>query len=127
VILGVGVDLVDVERMHEVLTRRWAQRFITRVFSAEEIDACEASPNPAQCYSARFAAKEALVKAFGTGFSEGIVPGMIFVRGGERNRPEIHLKDKALQFAQSKKVSAIHVSLTHTATSACAFVVVETG
>lgn len=125
-ILGVGVDLVDVERMHAVLTRRWAQRFITRVFSAEEIDTCESSPNPAQCYAARFAAKEALVKAFGTGFSGGITPGMIFIRAGERNRPEINLKNKALQFAQSKKVSAIHVSLTHTPTSACAFVVVET-
>ncbi len=94
-ILGVGVDLVDVERMHLVLTRRWAQRFITRVFSPDEISACETSPNPAQCYAARFAAKEALVKAFGTGFSRGITPGMIFVKGGERNRPEINLKSKA--------------------------------
>jgi holo-[acyl-carrier protein] synthase len=127
VILGVGVDLVDVDRMHVVLTRKWSQRFIARVFSPEEIDACKASPNPAQCYAARFAAKEALAKAFGTGFSGGITPGMIFIRAGERNRPEINLKGKALQFAQSKKVSAIHVSLTHTATSACAVVVVETG
>ncbi len=126
-ILGVGIDLVDVERMHLVLTRRWAQRFITRVFSDEEIKACEASPNPEQCYAARFAAKEALVKAFGTGFSRGITPGMISVKGGERNRPEISLRSAALQFAQSKKISAIHVTLTHTASSACAFVVVETG
>jgi holo-[acyl-carrier protein] synthase len=120
------VDLVDVERMRLVLTRKWAQRFITRVFSDEEIKACAGSPNPAQCYAARFAAKEAVVKAFGTGFSQGITPGMISVKGGERNRPEISLTNAALHFAQSKKVSAVHVSLTHTATSACAFVTVET-
>ncbi len=112
--------------MHLVLTRRWAQSFITRVFSPDEISACETSPNPAQCYAARFAAKEALVKAFGTGSQEASTPGMIFVKGGERNRPEINLKSKALKFARTKNVSAIHVSLTHTATSACAFVVVET-
>lgn len=124
-ILGVGVDLVDVGRMRVVLTRRWAHRFIKRVFATEEIDACERSPHPAQCYAARFAAKEAVAKAFGTGFSRGITPAMMSVRGGERNRPEIKLTDRALQFAQSKKVSAIHVSLTHTGTEACAFVVVE--
>jgi holo-[acyl-carrier protein] synthase len=126
VILGVGVDLVDVERMAAVLTKRWARRFIARVFSVEEIDVCESSANSAQCYAARFAGKEALVKAFGTGFSRGIAPGMIAVRGGERRRPAINLTDKALQFAQANMVSAIHISLSHTATSACAVVVVET-
>jgi holo-[acyl-carrier protein] synthase len=125
VILGVGVDLVDVERMRRVLTRRWAHRFVRRVFTPEEIHACDNSPQLAQCYSARFAAKEAVAKAFGTGFSAGITPAMISVRGGERTRPEINLTDAALQFAQSRNVSAIHVSLTHVGPTACAFVVVE--
>ncbi len=109
--------------MHVVLTRRWAQRFITRVFSPEEVSACERSPNPAQCYAARFAAKEALVKAFGTGFSRGITPGMIFVRGGERNRPEINLKGKRSSLLNPRMYLQSTFFLTHTATSACAFVV----
>ncbi|HMK35784.1 MAG TPA: holo-ACP synthase [Desulfomonilaceae bacterium] len=125
-ILGVGVDLVEVNRMQALLNRRYAARFIERVFSPEERAVCEAATRPAQCYAARFAAKEAVAKAFGTGFSSGVSPGMISVTGGERNRPQIHLSQKAREYAETRNVSAIHVSLTHTATSACAVVVVET-
>jgi len=125
VILGVGIDLVDVGRMDRILHSRWAARFIARVFSEEEIAVSENSPRPAQSYAARFAAKEALVKALGTGFSRGIMPGHILVRGGERTRPRIELTSAALVQARLLQVGEIHVSLSHTPVTACAVVMVE--
>jgi len=125
VILGVGVDLVDVARMETTLRQRWSKRFLSRVFTEEEIAACEASPHTAQCLAARFAAKEALVKALGTGFSQGVRPAQIHVRGGEQGRPWIELSGRALEVAASMNAVAIHVSLTHTRSAACAVVVVE--
>jgi holo-[acyl-carrier protein] synthase len=124
-ILGVGIDLVDVSRMERVLNGRSAQKFLGKVFAAEEIATCRASAHPAQAYSARFAAKEALVKALGTGFSRGIAPGQIIVVGGERTRPRLKLTGPALKRAQALHAIAVHVSLTHTERSAGAAVVVE--
>jgi len=127
VILGVGVDLVEVDRMERTLKSPWAQSFVKRIFAREEIAVCEATAHPTQGYAARFAAKEALAKALGTGFSGGITPRGIVVRGGERERPTIALRDRALEVAQSLNVTEIHLSLTHTDETACAFVVVEKG
>jgi holo-[acyl-carrier protein] synthase len=111
--------------MERILRSRWADRFISRVFSAEEIEVCNAAPATAQSYAARFAAKEALAKALGTGFSGGVSPATVSVRGGERNRPEMILREKALSVGKKLNIGSISVSLTHTAETACAFVVVE--
>jgi holo-[acyl-carrier protein] synthase len=124
-IYGIGVDLVEVARMERALCGRGAQRFISRVFSPEEISACRQTARPAECYAARFAAKEAVAKALGIGFSRGVAPGMILVRRGERTGPRIELVGKALELASSLLLTSIHVSLTHTSTAACAFVVAE--
>ena len=124
-IAGIGVDLVDVPRMERLLSRRSAGKFISKVFSAEEIAVSEKAASPAQAYAARFAAKEALVKALGTGFSRGITPGQIHMVGGERSKPRIELVGAASREAGALRVTAIHVSVTHTAQSACAVVVLE--
>jgi holo-[acyl-carrier protein] synthase len=119
--------MVEVARMERVLKSRQAKRFLQRVFSDYEIAACRASARPAQGFAARFAAKEAVSKALGAGFTRGVTPGSIVVRGGDRERPIIVLKDRALEFARSLGVSGIHTSLTHTRETACAFVTVESG
>ncbi|MEW6113261.1 MAG: holo-ACP synthase [Thermodesulfobacteriota bacterium] len=124
-IAGVGVDIVDINRMERILESSRSRRFLERVFSAEEIRVCEASAHPAQGFAARFAAKEAMAKALGTGFTRGVTPARIMVQGGERSRPTIALTDQALAVARSMDVAQIHVSLTHTPQSACALVVVE--
>ncbi len=124
-IVGIGVDVVEVGRLERVLRTPHARRFLERVFSADEIDVCEATARPAQSYAARFAAKEAVSKALGTGFTRGVTPRAIVVRGGERERPMVALKDRALEVARSQCVSRIHLSLTHTGETACAFVVAE--
>lgn len=124
-ILGIGVDLVDIPRMERTLKARWAERFLARVFSPEEIAICERAPDIAEAYAARFAAKEAVAKALGSGFSRGVAPAHILIRGGERARPTIELMGVALNLAQSMGVGRIHLSFTHARESACAFAVVE--
>lgn len=126
-IFGIGVDLVEVRRMERILKSPWAPRFLRRIFTTSEVTLCEASAHPAQGYSARFAAKEATAKALGTGFSRGITPGEIVVRGGERERPSIMLEGKARALAREMNVTRIHLSLSHTDARACAFVVLEKG
>lgn len=124
-IYGIGVDFVEVARMRRALESPWADRFVRKVFTPEERSTCEAAPSPVQAFAARFAAKEAVSKALGTGFSRGVTPRSLRVTGGERNRPGIELAGKALEFAAKEGIGAIHVSLTHTPTAACAFAVAE--
>ncbi len=113
------MDLVEIARVERVLRSRAAERFINRVFSPEEISTCRQAARPAECFAARFAAKEAVTKALGTGFSHGISPGMILVRGGERTRPRIELAGNALELSVSLRLTSVHVSLTHTMHGAC--------
>ena len=116
---------MDVSRMERTLRSPWARRFLARVFSADEISACEAAVNPTQAFAARFAAKEAVVKALGTGFSRGVTPGKIIVQGGERSQPTVKLLAEAHERARYMKVGHIHLSLAHTPHTACASVVLE--
>jgi len=124
-ILGVGIDMVEVSRMDRTLKSPWAKKFFARVFSQEEVNACLRNTSPAQAFSTRFAAKEALAKALGTGFSRGVSPLNIVVHGGEKQPPKIELFGPAMIEAGSRGVCAIHVSLSHTSTTACAVVIVE--
>ena len=112
-ILGVGVDIVEISRMGRLLRSPWAEIFVNRVFSQEEIRACRESAHPAEGFSARFAAKEA------------VSPDQIIVKGGEHAQPSIILEGYALEIAESMQVGKIHVSLTHSRNAACAFVVIE--
>ncbi len=125
-ILGVGVDIVDTARMERAINSRSAETFIRRVFGPNEIAACRGSARPAEGFAARFAAKEAVTKALGTGFSRGIRPGQIRVTGTEFRPPAIELIGRARDVAADMGVGRIHISLTHSRTIACAFVVIET-
>jgi holo-[acyl-carrier protein] synthase len=125
VIVGIGIDLVDVARMEQCLQRKWASRFLSRVFSPEEIASCEKSPRRAQAYAARFAAKEAFAKALGTGFSGGIAPSEIRIGVSDRKQPTILLVGSALEAAQAMKIASVHVSLSHTPQTASAIVITE--
>jgi holo-[acyl-carrier protein] synthase len=111
--------------MERALGSRWAHRFIKRVFHETEIENCNRAPNRSEAFASRFAAKEALVKALGVGFSKGVQPAQIWVAGGERQRPRLELAGRARQIAEDAGVTSIHVSLTHTRSNAAAMVVIE--
>jgi holo-[acyl-carrier protein] synthase len=126
-VLGVGVDAVDVARFRRILARRpgFAARFFT---DTEQADA-RRSPDPSESLAARFAAKEAVMKALGTGLG-GFALTDVDVRrsdgvGATRNAPSVVLHGAAATLADRRGAGPIHLSLTHTPQVAVAFVVVE--
>jgi len=123
VIRGVGIDITDIERIRSLYTRhKW--RFLGRVFTDQEIAYCEKRFNPAQHFSARFAAKEAAGKALGTGLMHGVFfkDIEVVIHDGP---PGILLHNKAAEIAQGMKISNIHLSMSHDRGCAVAIVIME--
>ena len=116
--VGLGVDIVEIDRMAALIAR--SPRFTERVFSEQERAYCDAKSNPAAHYAARFAAKEAVVKALGTGFSQGIGVRDIEVRLFASGKPVVSLSGKAAEVATQRGVRDISISLTYTRTEAVA-------
>jgi len=123
-ILGTGVDIVAVGRIRAVLGRQ-KTRFRERVFTPGEQSYCNAHRDPAPHYAARFAAKEAFLKALGTGWSRGIRWVDVEVIRQEGRAPVIHIHGEAAQVAERMQVRAIHVSLSHSDENAVATVILE--
>lgn len=109
---GIGVDLLEIARMERVIERR--PSFLKRVFTDEERAYCERFARPAEHYAARFAAREAVLKALGTGFSQGIGLRDVSVKNDELGRPIAVLSGRALEIAREKGVQEVALSLTHT-------------
>jgi holo-[acyl-carrier protein] synthase len=114
-VLGVGVDLCDVERLREAMTRTPGLR--NRIFSDAEQEYCERRRDPAERYAARFAAKEAVLKAMGVGLGACSVRD-IEVVNESTGAPRVVLRDTAAKLAAEKGVAGWHLSLTHTSSLA---------
>lgn len=123
-ILGIGVDLVEVHRFAAVLARQ-GSAFVQRVFTEGERNYCGAKVVPAPFYAARFAAKEAVSKAFGTGIGSVLSWRDIEVYHLEGGAPAVRLHGKAEAFAVERGVKRVWLSLSHTETMAIAQVVLE--
>lgn len=121
---GIGVDMLEIARMERVIARR--PSFLRRVFTDEERRYCEAHARPAEHYAARFAAREAVLKALGTGFAQGIGLHDVSVRNDESGRPIAVLSGRAAQIAAEKGVQEIALSLSHTREVAVANAVMVT-
>lgn len=124
-IFGVGIDLVRVERIRQSLDR-WGARFENRVFTPAELAACEGRRNRARCLASRFAAKEAFVKALGTGMRPPLRWRDVEVRNNALGKPEIVLSAAARQFCLARGAIHWHVSLTDEGDYSAAVVVLET-
>ncbi len=109
---GIGVDMLEIARMEQVLARR--PNFAARVFTREERAYCDGMARPAQHYAARFAAREAVLKALGTGFSRGIGLSDVSVLNNEAGRPEVVLAGRARQIADEQGVREVALSLSYT-------------
>lgn len=123
-ILGVGVDICNVTRIGK-LRERYGARFLDRVFSPLEQQYCGSGASCDQRYAARFAAKEAFLKALGTGFAQGVTMRHVEVANAPGGRPSLHLSGQAERLAAERGVTAIHLSLSHEREQAVAFVVLE--
>ena len=125
-IVGVGVDLAEVDRIRDALERPGTgERFRARVFTAGEQAYCERRRRKYESYAARFAAKEAGVKAIGTGWNHGVRWRDIEVARKPGGRPTLLLHGKAAEFAAKLGATNVALSLTHTAEQAFAQVILE--
>jgi holo-[acyl-carrier protein] synthase len=123
-IVAIGIDIVEIERMKEVFARR-GERFRNRVFTEAEIDYCEGRASRLESYAARFAAKEAAMKALGTGWSEGVGWREIEVARAGTGAPTIQLHGRALERMSEIGARKAHLSLTHSRDIAMAQVILE--
>lgn len=122
-ILGIGLDIAEVDRIRESLAR-FGERFTARVLT--EAEAARMPQGDAAPYvAARFAAKEAAAKALGTGFSDGVTQKSIEVRSMPSGAPELVLHGKARERALALGVVRAHLSLTHGRDVAAATVILE--
>ena len=123
-IVGTGIDIAEVPRIREAIERH-GQRFLHRIFTEGEIQYCESKANRVERYAARFAAKEAGMKAIGTGWNHGVRWRDIEVARKPGGRPALLLHGKAAEFAARLGAVNIALSLTHTAEQAMAQVILE--
>ncbi|MDQ3120010.1 MAG: holo-ACP synthase [Verrucomicrobiota bacterium] len=123
-VIGVGVDIVECSRISHSL-ERFGERFLHRVFTAGEIEYCQAMKYPARHFAARFAAKESVSKAFGTGIGKAMGWRDIDIRREGSGQPFVVLEGGAQKLAAERGVSAVWVSLSHTDHHAVATVVIE--
>lgn len=108
---GIGIDMVEVARIERLLGE--GGRFVGRVFTAAERAYCDAQARPAIHYAARFAAKEAVAKAFGTGIGEHVAFLDIEILRGESGAPRVVLAGAGREYAARHGIGEILVSLTH--------------
>lgn len=123
-ILGVGIDLIEVPRFEQAL-HRFGERLINRLFTPAEVAYCQSKARAVEHYAARFAAKEAAMKALGTGKSGGIRWRDVEITRAPGKPPQIHFHGQARQRFENLGAKQVVVSLTHTGHSAMAYVIIE--
>ncbi len=126
-IIGTGIDVIEVARVERALTNPvTGERFRNRVFTAGEITYCESrGKGRYQSYAARFAAKEAAMKAMGTGWNRNVGWSEIEVVRERGKAPTIALHGKSAAFAGRENITHFHLSITHTADQAIAHAIAE--
>lgn len=122
-IIGIGTDIIDVSRMDRVLKSN--PRFVEKVFTPGEIEYCESRAHRSQSYAARFAAKEAVMKALGTGWDKGVSWQDIEVCHDENGSPTVLITGITEIKYKEKGMRKIHLSISHEKGFAIAFAIAE--
>lgn len=120
-LIGAGTDIIEIERIKQAFERS-GDRFLERVFTSGERSFCDARKDRFSCYAARFAAKEAVLKALGTGLA-GCSFVDVEVRRPDGGRPEIILHGAAAETAKEKGIVSVLVSMSHNREHAVAFAI----
>jgi holo-[acyl-carrier protein] synthase len=122
-IYGIGIDVIEVERIEQAISE-FGDHFLDRIFTAGEQSYCSGQKRPALHYAARWAAKEAVSKAFGTGIGEFLEWHDMEVVRRDSGEPELVLLGKGASYAREKAVTDVKISLTHAKLYAAANAVV---
>ncbi len=120
-ISGIGIDVVEIQRIRTMI-EKWDEKFISRLFTENEISRCQARFNDAECFAVRFAAKEALAKALGHGWCKHFRWRDVEVTRENSGKPGLRIEGITAQLVVKKRVM---LSLTHTREYAAAIVTVE--
>lgn len=123
-ICGIGIDLVENDRLANIIAK-WGSKFLHRVFSDNEINYCEKHAQASINYGARFAAKESFLKALGIGLGMGVKLKEIEVVHNREGKPDLILWGEAKAQIEKRSIEKIHLSLTHTRNYATAIVLLE--
>ena len=123
-IYSIGADIVEVERISELM-KAHGDAFLRRVFTEREIAYCNRQKRPAEHFAARFAAKEALMKALHLGIGAGARFREVEVTRTERGAPTLLVLGETRELIESRGITRLHLSLSHTKGNALAFVVAE--
>lgn len=121
-VLGVGTDIVECLRIAQMIERH-GELFITRVFTQHEFEYCSSRKAATQHYAGRWAAKEAVLKAMGTGWTQGIHWRDIEVRNDHGGRPRIALGGGARKICERRGIVNVLISISHCRTHATAFAI----
>ncbi len=120
--LLIGTDIIEIERIKDSLDNRIKERFSARVFTPDEIKYCESKGvSKYQSYAARFAGKEAVSKAFGTGIGENALFNEIEILNDKNGKPFVILHGRAKKFYEGLGASGISISLSHCSEYAVAY------
>lgn len=126
-VIGLGIDTIEIGRIREILTSRTGARFEQRVFTPGEIAYCRSKPDPHPHFAARFAAKEAGMKALGTGWNAEVGWQGIEVLNEEGGKPRLKFNGKTAGFAEKFGCKSCLVSLSHDQEHAVAAVILVGG
>jgi holo-[acyl-carrier protein] synthase len=121
-IVGIGIDLIEIEKIAKDLQ---SEVYLRKVFTEAEIIACASSPNSAEHFAGKFAAKEAFMKAIGNGIRQGVWFTQIEVLNHESGQPYVQVSGEASMRLNELGATNIHVSITHTHNAAAAVIILE--
>ena len=123
-IAGIGVDIIEVRRIERLIERR-GEKFLRRIFTPVEIEYCQARKQAGQHFAARFAVKEAVFKALGTGWAQGVSWRQVETINETSGRPRTRLAGRARERADALGVRTVHVSISHSDEYAVAYIILE--
>ena len=123
-IIGIGVDIVETARIEQSVARH-GDRFLDRLFTQEERRYCDGMSVPARCYAARFAAKEAVLKALKTGWTGGVAWQDVEIVSLETGAPVLVFRGRVRRLYEQTGAAAAHLSISHTSEHAIAQVILE--
>lgn len=122
--VGLGVDIVDIARMRDILDK--TPNFIEHTYTSAEAEYCQKSSRFVEHYATHFAAKEAVLKALGCGFSEGVSPKDVEVLHDDKGKPYVELYGRVKGIAEELKIKDLPISLSFTNTEAVGFAIALT-